>query len=140
MRIGFSGTRRGMSPAQMATVRELLTRLQPTEVHHGDCVGADAHFHNIVRSLYEPEVCPIVIHPGPDGPLRAHKDGDEVLPEKNHFARNRDIVRGCGVLIATPAEAGWQPRGGTWYTIDFAAKVGRRRFIVSPDGTVWEEE
>lgn len=138
MKVGFTGTRRGMTEAQRLTVRALLGLLGVTEAHHGDCVGADADFAAVCAAL-EPRPR-IIAHPGEsaaggENHLRANSPhNDEVLSVKTHFARNRDIVTVCDVLIATPADPVPQTRGGTWYTIDYAGKKGRRRFIVWPDG------
>lgn len=39
-RLGFTGTRRGMTDAQKTRVAQESAPF--AEVHHGDCVGADA--------------------------------------------------------------------------------------------------
>lgn len=139
MRIGFTGTRYGMSPAQKATVTAFLKGALPVGVEHGDCVGADADFHKIVRSLFTPQQCPITVRPGPGKELRAFCDGDAILPPKSHFARNRDIVDHTDLLVATPMFKHEQSSGGTWYTINYARKCKKKRpdlavFIVWPDG------
>lgn len=130
VRVGFTGTRHGMTDAQKATVKELLIYDDGViEAHHGDCVGADGDFHDIVHGMV-----PVIIHPPKDPKLRAWCDGD-VLPEKPYLQRNRDIVGACDWLIATPAEAEEQWLGGTWYTIHHAQRNGRVVTIVWPDGT-----
>jgi hypothetical protein len=67
MRVGFTGTRRGMTDAQKDTVRGLLVRLRPAECHHGYRVGADAEFH----ALAEETGALLVIHPPADDSQRA---------------------------------------------------------------------
>ena len=43
MKIGFTGTRHGMTPQQIEALNALLPVADPTaEFHHGDCLGADA--------------------------------------------------------------------------------------------------
>lgn len=128
VRVGFTGTRHGMTAAQKATVWELLRYDEVTEVHHGDCVGADGDFHDICHGKW-----PVIIHPPLDPKLRAWCDGDR-LPEKHYLERNRDIVAACDWLIATPKEAR-DTGGGTWYTIKRAIDTGRLVTIVWPDGT-----
>lgn len=90
MIVGFSGTRFGMTDYQKRNVKELLLELLPEEVHHGDCVGADSEFHDIVREVLPN--CRIVIRPGPDGPNRAWRDGDLLVPEKKRSLRGIEIL------------------------------------------------
>lgn len=59
MRIGFTGTRRGMTEAQGLTLRALLATQHATEFHNGDCIGADAEAHDIAVAMG----CEVVIHP-----------------------------------------------------------------------------
>lgn len=134
--IGFTGTRYGMTIDQRRTVCELLTRDGITEVHHGDCVGADADFHQLANGWRHH----IVIHPPTDEKLRAFCDGTDVVHHvaKPYLDRNRDIVDACDQLIATPKEDGepFGKGGGTWYTIRYAREIGKRVAIVYPDGEV----
>lgn len=132
MIIGFTGTRNGMTEAQKETVRRLVRELQPTLAVHGDCVGADANFHAIVR-VVAPE-CRIMICPGPDDSMRAFCDADMEMARKTHFARNRDIVNGSDLMIGTPYQMRECNSGGTWYTINYSRKVKRETRIVWPDG------
>lgn len=136
MKIGFTGTRFGMTQSQRAIVMDLIAELEITEAHHGDCVGADAQFHKAAEQIK----ARLVVHPPVDESHRARCwPWDEVRPVKTHFARNRDIVDESDVLIGTPFDATEQPKGGTWYTINYARKRGKRLFIVWPDGSVREE-
>lgn len=138
--IGFTGTRNGMTTAQMAAVARLVRQLQPAEAHHGACIGADAEFHWIVRR--EMPTCQIVGHPGPDESMQARRaleDCDVTLAPKNHFARNRDIVEVAvdGVIGAPPAEP-LPAKGGTVYTVRHSWKRGRYTAVVWPSGDVLE--
>lgn len=130
-----------MRPAQLVASKRLIERLVGDESnfagHHGDCLGADAQFHDIVRSLGGR----VVVHPGPEGDVwRARKIADETRPPKGHLARNRDIVQNTDYLIATPREETRQDRGGTWYTHDYGLKEARKRpygvYLVTPSGEV----
>lgn len=131
--IGFTGTRYGCKSDQYAALQNYLAD-QPidSEAHHGDCVGADANFHEICTRL----AFRIAVHPPLDATHRAHKQGDETREPKSHFARNRDIVNECDVLIGCPFQMQHQPHGGTWYTIDYAIKQKKPVVIIYPDGSM----
>jgi hypothetical protein len=139
MKVGFTGTRHGGTPQQKETLSLLLVTLKPTEAHHGDCVGADAEFHHYVRIVCGRAV--IIVHPPLHDDLRAWCILDEftrMRPEKPYLARNLDIVDETDVLIAMPAEATEQLRGGTWYTIRYARRQHKKVYMILPDGTLQE--
>lgn len=131
--LGVTGTRLGMTARQQATFAELIGRatgeLGPQVLHHGDCLGADRDAWEIARRFGWRTHC----HPGDTGSWRAFTEPNEtveqVLPP---LARNRVIVDSCSVLIACPADG--DETGGTWFTIRYAAEVGRHTVIVWPDG------
>lgn len=131
--VGFTGTRRGMTQAQRATVEELLAVYAPDEVHHGDCVGGDAEFHEAAVFLG----IRVVVHPPDDGRLRAFCVGASV-PPLGYLERNRAIVDASSFLIGCPKEER-EPapaRGqGTWAAIRYARKSGVPTFVVWPDGS-----
>ena len=89
MKIGFTGTRHGMTEAQRGSLRSLLG--DAGEFHHGDCIGADAQAHDIARDLG----LEVVVHPPKVDTMRAWKtsDSDRIREPKPFLARNRDIVR-----------------------------------------------
>lgn len=142
MDIGFTGTQRGMTPAQQEVVWNMMVAVsliygQKVEAHHGLCIGADAQFHGICRGW----VIPIVGHP-PINTSKVHSfppsDFVYMWGPKEYLDRNTDIVDCCNWLIATPAEYVEQLRSGTWSTIRKAKKKGIRGTIVYPDGTTEE--
>lgn len=130
-----------MSYKQAVEVRRLLTRYFElgAQFHHGGCKGADVEAADVAQELgYW-----VVRHPGPEGgpweDEESEADDEERAP-KGHFARNRDIVHECDVVIATPAQGTDAPeslrRGGTWYTIEYARKRNVPLDLINPDGTV----
>lgn len=129
MRLGFTGTRNGLTPSQDRALFDLLESLPISEAHHGDCVGADAEFHKILDG-----VVPIIGHLPIDDSLRAFCEFRSTREPKRHFERNRDIVNETDALIVCPMQDAWQPRGGTWYTHDYAKKQGKQIWIVWPTG------
>lgn len=134
LRLGFTGTREGMTDAQKATCHDLLAALYPIgEMHHGDCVGADADMHAIARSYGGIR---IVLHPSTFGSLRANCAGDFACNPLPPLQRNALIVRASEFLIATPKEDHEMRKGGTWRTVRFARALGVDHVIVWPDGSV----
>lgn len=134
MIIGFTGTRRGMSLAQKMSLESLLAAWPvsvDSEFHHGDCVGADAEAHAIVRKLGGRV---IVGHPPVDPAHRAFCECDELRAPLPYLVRDAAIVIACGVLVATPAQASEQRRSGTWTTVRRARGAGRAVVIILPDG------
>lgn len=129
--VGFTGTQLGMTMEQKREFRHLIVSLNPSEFHHGDCVGADADAHRIVKR-YLPD-CRIIIHPPVIESKRAFCEGAfRILPAKEYLARNRDIVDATSRLIATPKELDEQMRSGTWSTIRYARKLGIKIDILFP--------
>ena len=110
----------------------MLSTYGSAAVHHGDCIGADAQAHEIACTLGRE----VTIHPPTSGTYRAWKTGSDVRAPKAYLTRNKDIVRETDMLIAAPAETTEQVRSGTWSTVRFARKLGKRVFVILPDGTV----
>jgi predicted Rossmann fold nucleotide-binding protein DprA/Smf involved in DNA uptake len=136
MQVGFTGTRDGMTRDQTVIVATILVELGTTWFHHGDCVGADAEAHALALATN----ARVVIHPPADEEHRARCQGSTVmLAPLTHFARNRAIVTDTKALVAAPKLMQEMPKGGTWYTINYARKLGHPIFIVWPDGTVTRE-
>jgi len=132
MIVGFTGTRAGMTEAQKKVVARLLEEHKPSEVHHGDCIGADAQFHQIAGNI------PIVGHPASEvGEQRAFcLNFSRIHESKPPLERNRDIVTASDIMIATPKESREVLRSGTWATIRYAFKANKQIYIILPDGTL----
>jgi len=136
IRIGFTGTRKPLTPAQIERLTSVLTaegERHPGAVtfRHGDCVGADAAAHAIARQL---GFC-IVLHPPTNNSLRANLNAEcsTVWKAKPYFERNRDIVDYSDCLVACP-EGPETQRSGTWSTVRYALRVGVPVVVVWPDG------
>lgn len=149
IKIGFTGTRHGMSGQQCSQFYNVISQIPESylELHHGDCIGADDDAAAIFDDLRnEPGESPgemrIVCHPPIDATHRAwNKRADETREPKSHFARNRDIVNETDLLIACPQYM--EPitpevRGGTAYTVNYARKQKKRVLVIRPDGTIEE--
>lgn len=150
MVVSVTGSRDGeITDAQRWTLGKVLIWDPPTVFLHGGCLGADVQAARFVREYFgdggsgnfpRPR---IVRHPGAfaDGrpnPWEAPPEpgvDDDVMPAKTMFARNRDLVAACDVLIALPNyPPPMRDEGGTAYTVARARKAGRRVYIVWPNG------
>lgn len=138
--LGFTGTRHGMTDKQRMVVAKAVEsavkRLPYVGedrliIHHGDCVGADAEFHDITGPR-----CKRIGHLPEDDTHRAFCTFDETRSPLPHMKRNKAIVAESDAMIATPYESAEQERGGTWKTIGFTRKANKPLAIVWPDGVV----
>ena len=125
-RIGFTGTRQGMTLRQQEELKALLPG--GCHFHHGDCIGADAQAHKIARE----KNCYIVAHPSNRSRQRAYCVCNEHLLPKPPLTRNRAIVEAVDGLIGAPATSHEVLRSGTWATIRYARKVGKPIHILEP--------
>lgn len=136
MIVGFTGSRYGMNVSQEKRFRQLLFDLRVSELHHGDCTGADAQTHAIARSLG----IEIVGHPPTSNKQRAFcSDFASIFPVKPYLTRDKDIVSYTDALIAVPRSYTMPHnlRGqGTWTTVAYALKLRRRVYVIFPDGTL----
>jgi len=139
--LGFTGTRRGMTAAQRATLADCVSVL-PARAVHGGAVGADEEFDAfLVRAgmvAQDVDVYPASV----DRWVKWVDAGRTVYAVRPPLARNRFIVRDCDYLIAAPATAEEVRRSGTWATIRYARRPIARRPIVIllPEGGVREEK
>jgi len=94
MKIGFTSTRLGMTPAQLRafqmTVCDIDTHdLLIHQFHHGDCVGGDKQAHDFMQVVRKVE---IHIHPPIDPKHRAWCHADVLYDPRKYHTRNRDIM------------------------------------------------
>jgi len=130
--VGFTGTRKGMSLAQVGALNAILHDLTPKRFHHGCNGEADWQAHTIAKLRHTTR---IIGHPGettdrPD--LLA--EIKEQFPPKPFLERDRDIVTISNLLIAAPLGLERVRGSGTWYTIRYARKMGVPVMIIWPDG------
>jgi hypothetical protein len=142
MKIGFTGTRRGMTHQQDDALQHILEEnwrkdLGVREWHDGDCIGADAEARDVVSTF--PGVY-IHSHPCNLSNQRAYSECDVDYEELPPLVRNKIIVDSVDLMIATPGETTEQFRGsGTWATIRYARKTNTTLMIVWPDGSISRE-
>jgi hypothetical protein len=156
--IGFTGTRQGMTKAQLRTLWLVFKRVIDGEspdgegdysydrdvmVRHGDCVGADAECHTLaLASGFE-----VTTHPPLDPRYWARcQYAAEVKTRDEYIARNHAIVNESKWLISCPKEM-TEPTdrrgGGTWATVRYGAGElakkppggARKVLVILPDGS-----
>ena len=128
MKVGFTGTQIGMSQHQKEQFVLKLYELNPKEFHHGDCIGADAEAHDIVREFF-PDT-KIVGHLPQSNNKRAFKKCDEYRDPLPYLVRDRNIVDETDFLIGTPKHDEEILRSGTWTTIRYSRKIDKPRRIL----------
>lgn len=133
--LGFTGTQRGMTHAQMDGVMYFLGAHTYKIARHGDCIGADAEFDEYASIAG----LTIHIHPCNITEKRAWTKNFWVEhPVRAPLDRNKDIVRMSDFLLATPGEMQEELRSGTWATVRFARKVNKPLRIIYPNGSFGE--
>ena len=134
--IGFAGSRRGLTDGQRWLVRQVFGSFDAFELHHGDCVGADAEAHAIAEEL---GCRHIHLHPPVEEKLRAHcearQDPDwmmwvhDPLP---YLKRNRAIVDAAELVVVCPAQSFEVLRSGTWATYRYAVRRKKPTVLITP--------
>ena len=132
MKVGFTGTRTGMSKNQKGELRKILIELNMqdpiTEFHHGDCAGADYEANEIALNM-----ClgiETVAHPPTNPREQAFCHVHRRFPPKDYLTRNQSIVNCTEVLIAAPYTMEEVVRSGTWYTVRHARKKSKECIIL----------
>lgn len=124
MKVGFTGSRKGMTLRQEELLMILLLELEPDEFHHGCCIGSDERAHNLAK-LWQYRT---VGHPPTETKyLGVWEDCDERREPFPYLERNRHIVNETDLLIATPRVPRGTPHSGTWYTVEYAR--GKRKTV-----------
>lgn len=128
--VGFTGTRRGMTPQQISACERFLNPLMVKEFHHGDCVGADYQ----AACIADEHAIATIAHPGNSFVMAGGHKSDIILPRLPMLVRNRLIVDICDWLLCMPGEMNEVLRSGTWMTIRYARKMHKSHIIVYPNG------
>ena len=133
MKIGFTGTRKGLTQEQKLKLIYLQNKRSPIEFHHGDCIGADYDSDLIIRKINKTKLN-IIIHPPNISTKRKYCSSQFIREPKPYLERNKDIVNETDLLIACPKSDKEELRSGTWATIRYARKVGKKIIIILPNG------
>jgi hypothetical protein len=138
--VGFTGTRNGMSVYQKEAIRRLIRIFRGEGYAHGDCVGGDKEFDDLVlEAIDETNLCTTIHVFPPTNPVFRAWCGHEttyssylVYHENDYLVRDRLIVNLSDIMIAAPAGEEIV-RSGTWYTVRYAIRTNKHVFIIYPD-------
>ncbi len=152
--LGFTGTRRGLTDAQLMLLSSVV-EVPPDRVFHGGEIdGADLQFHDwLIKRGVNPRS--IFVLPGDARQhaywaerqrreYQANRSRETIgtfhlLATQPYLKRNRVIANECHRLLAAPGEYAMQLRSGTWATVRYARAAGKPVMLILPDGTVKEE-
>lgn len=140
MKLGFTGTRDGTTIEQHQALSHWIRAATVPEFHHGCCIGCDSEAFDIVNTYAKD--ARVVAHMPTIRSLvcaTAEDFSDETREPLPYLVRNRAIVDACDVLLACP-KGPEEQRSGTWSTVRYARKQGKRVVVFWPDGEVTEEE
>jgi hypothetical protein len=121
MKIGFTGTRKGLSEKQKELLTEFFKNNPVSEFHHGDAPGADTEAHIIFLSIYPNGK--VVLYPSDKE--RANNKATNLIEYRPTppLKRNEDIVRNCNLLLVCPKSNQEEKRSGTWATYRHAVSI-----------------
>lgn len=131
LKIGFTGTRNGMSDAQKEEFEKLIDSKECKEFHHGMCVGSDYQAHLVIKS----KEIKIIGHPPSFKKFMAECDCDITKKPFDYLQRNKHIVDESDILIATP-DCKERKRSGTWSTVRYARKQNKKIYIIHKNGRI----
>src|ERR1700755_3401305 len=136
---GVTGTRKGATPYQVASVAWLFSRYGITEHHNGDCIGVDSQIYYLARSFG----AHVEIHPPTSDKYRAFNGDckDNWWRPQTYHERDRETVHESDALVACPrlvVEEGPE-HSGTWWTVNYARSVKKPIAIVWPNGHITYE-
>jgi hypothetical protein len=135
-KLGVTASRTGLTRDQKDVFKFVAHTVKPYEFHDGDCIGGDEQAHHIIRTEFPR--CYMVGHPPENPKQRARQMYHRAHPAKGYIERNHEIVDMVDYMIALPNSKKEKKRSGTWATIRYARKLGRKLTIIYPDGTCGE--
>ena len=135
MILGITGSRVGITLAQLTKLLEILKEYEVNEIHHGCCKGADEMavvtcYNNGIKIVAHPPTNPKVMS------VKSVELSSLVMPKAPYLNRNKDIVNASEMLVALPNTNEEELRSGTWSTVRYARKKARMITIIYPDGEV----
>jgi hypothetical protein len=142
---GMTGSQKDPNPVQLETILNIMVFEEGLEAvdgfwwHFGDCIGSDAAAFDAVNEMFPVNIV-TVAWPGTDPKRRANKPASEIH-RPAAFDRRNERIAYCSHqgLFALPSTHSEIMRSGTWQTVRFAWKLGRKIWVIDPDGNVNRE-
>jgi|SRR5262252_9344418 len=143
MKIAFTGTRKGMTPAQQDSVAIAFAKLDALVLHHGACRGADRVAHAILVQTFG-SMSAHHMHPTNEEQhlwaFSVARQPDVIYTlETDPIKRNHLMIDLSEALVAAPSKKQEELRSGTWATIRYARKLHKPIYFCWPDGTITTE-
>jgi len=141
IKVGFTGTRHGMNEVQQEEFLKLINSKEFSEFHHGMCIGSDKQAHDMVTKLKMERTkngkgdIKRAGHPPKYKGSMADCECDILMKADEYLVRNHNIVDHTDVLVATP-DTKEKIRSGTWSTVRYARKLGKKIYIIHKNGRV----
>jgi hypothetical protein len=138
--LAFTGSRRGLTPAQLAALAEVLAGYPGATLHNGCAEGADEAALDIAYDLgLRLECWPCNYDQRERAWNYVYENPLATLhPTAPPLERNRRMVEAASVVVACP-DGPEERRSGTWSTVRAARRLGRSIVIVWPDGRIERE-
>lgn len=140
MRVGFTGTRNGMTEQQVSVFKDAIRFIgveNVTEFHQGCCVGADEQAVLAMLDLGFPgDKIWAHLPENKSKIFKFHKglENIRIVQPKPYLERNKNIVERSDVLLAAPESGTEILRSGTWSTVR-AGRVKKMPIkIILPSG------
>ena len=135
-KIGFTGTRHGMSCKQQIAFKKMILLIEFQEFHHGMCVGSDEDAHHIIEE--NKKEIKIIGHPPKFTGSMINVPCHLLMKANSYLQRNHNIVDSTDILIATP-DVREKVGSGTWATVRYARKRDKKIYIIHKNGRITKE-
>jgi len=132
MKLGFTGTRKGLTQIQTTVLANFLCFIDDdfNTLLQGQCIGADYKSCLMAKDKY----WSIESYPPTDKRFVHNFKCDIYHDEKPYLERNKLIVENSDYMVCCPKEMEEQLRGGTWYTIRYTKWIDKPHTIIYPNG------
>jgi len=132
VKLGFMGSRGGMTQNQVHALTKVLKDLDVTEVHHNDVHGAAHQFHNMANRIVMG--ASFIAHPPNTPKYRAFCNVSSSVPPSGYLQSGKQIVDATDLLVAAPRTDCETRLGLTWKVVRYARNQKKNLLIIRPNG------